>query len=356
MIQINGSYGEGGGQILRTALALSCITGKGFEIYDIRKGRKKPGLQPQHLTGVRAAQAISRADAEGAELGSQKLIFSPREVTGGEYLFDVSEIKGSAGSITLVLQALLPPLAMAKKGSRVAVKGGTHVAWSPPFHHMRNVLLPLLARIGVRAGLEIERWGWYPIGGGSASLFVEPLKILSPISIKERGRLKNLSGISAASNLPISIAERQRDHGNWLLKGVGLSANIEVIDAPSTGKGTFFFILAEFENIRVGFSALGERGKRAETVTEEAIRQFMEFLNSEGALDPHLADQVIPYLALCKAPSTFTTSRVTRHLLTNAWVTEKFLPVRIEVEGDENQFGKIIVKPAYTNSHSNKDI
>lgn len=349
MVKIDGSYGEGGGQILRTSLALSCITGKPFEIYDIRKGRKKPGLQPQHLTGVKAAQIISKADMDGAVLGSPKLSFSPKEAIGGEYSFDVSEIKGSAGSVTLVLQAILPPLAMTERGSRVTVKGGTHVEWSPPFHYMRDVLLPLLAKMGVKGCLEIEKWGWYPIGGGIATLTVDPkigaygLTPLQPINITKRGRLLNLSGVSAASNLPFSIAERQRDHGNRLLKATGVSANIEVIDAPSIGKGTFFFILAEFENIKAGFSALGERGKRAEAVAEEAVRQFMEFFNSEGALDPHLADQVIPYLALCKAPSSFTTSKVTRHLLTNAWVTGKFLPVRIRVEGTEGEFGSVFI-------------
>jgi RNA 3'-terminal phosphate cyclase (ATP) len=346
MIKIDGSHGEGGGQILRTALALSCITGKSFEMYDIRMGREKPGLQPQHLTCVRAAQAISNADVDEAKLGSRRLCFSPVVVTGSKYLFDVSEIKGSAGSATLVLQAILPPLALSKTGSRVTVKGGTHVEWSPAFHYMRDVLLPLLAKIGIQSTLDIEKWGWYPIGGGKLSLSVEPVKKLSPISIRQRGRLKNISGISAASNLPISLAERQRDHGNWLLKGAGLSANMEIVAAPSNGKGTFFFILAEFENIKAGFSALGARGKRAEAVAEEAVRQFLEFSNSEGALDPHLADQIIPYLSICDAPSTFTTSRVTRHLLTNAWVTEKFLPVEININGREGQFGEVIIKRA----------
>lgn len=345
MIKIDGSHGEGGGQILRTALALSCITKEPFEITDIRKGRKNPGLQPQHLTGVRAAQAISKADVSGAELGSQALTFSPKEVTGGDYLFDVSETKGSAGSVTLVLQTLLPTLCMAKGRSKVTVKGGTHVEWSPPFHYMRDVLLPFLGKIGIKASLEIEKWGWYPIGGGMVTMTVEPAKKLVPLELVKRGRLRNLTGISAVSNLPMIIAERQRDHGNWLLKSAGLSANMETINAPSLGKGSFFFVLAEFENIRSGFSALGERGKRSEEVAEEAVSQFLEYINYEGVLDPHLTDQVIPYLALCRAPSTFTTSRVTGHLLTNAWVTEKFLPVKIEVEGSEGEFGTVSIRP-----------
>ena len=346
MIKIDGSYGEGGGQILRTALALSCVTGKGFEIQDIRRGRKNPGLQPQHLTGVRASQIISKAEMEGAELGSQRLAFSPQGVSGGEYYFDVSETKSSAGSVTLVLQAILPPLAMAKKPSKVTVKGGTHVEWSPPFHYMSEILLPALNRMGIKAGMEIEKWGWYPIGGGNAVMTVEPYKKLAPVEIMKRGRLRNLTGISAVSNLPVSIAERQRDHCNWLLKSIGLSSRMETIVAPSIGKGTFFFLLAEFDNIRAGFSALGERGKTAEAVAEEAFGQLAEFFNSEGAVDPHLADQLIPYLALCDSTSTFTTSRVTRHLLTNAWVTEKFLPVKIEVSGEEGEFGTVVVRPS----------
>lgn len=345
MIKIDGSYGEGGGQILRTALALSCVTGRPFEIHDIRWGREKPGLQPQHLMCIKAAQLISKADVDEAKLGSRMISFAPRKVTGNEYIFDISDIKGSAGSAILVLQSILPPLAMAGTGSRVTVKGGTHVDWSPPFHYLKDVLLPLLARTGIKTGIDIEKWGWYPIGGGKLSISMGPAKNLSPISIRERGRLKNISGISATSNLPISMAERQRDHGNWLLKGAGLSANMEIVAAPSTGKGTFFFILAEFENIRAGFSALGTTGKRAEAVAEEAVRQFLEFLNSAGALDPYLADQVIPYLGLCNGTSTFTTSRVTRHLLTNSWVTEKFLPVSIEIKGGEGEFGTVSIRP-----------
>lgn len=345
MIKIDGSHGEGGGQILRTALALSCVTGKPFEIHDIRMGREKPGLQAQHLTCIRGAQLISRADVDEAKLGSRTLRFSPREVTGNKYIFDVSEIKGSAGSATLVLQAILPPLAVAGTASMVTVKGGTHVEWSPSYHYMRDVLLPLLGKIGIKAGLDIEKWGWYPIGGGKLSASVEPAKKLSPISITERGRLKNISGISAASNLPISLAERQRDHGNWLLKGAGLSANMEIVSAPSTGKGTFFFILAEFENVRAGFSALGATGKSAESVAEEAVRPFIEFLNSEGALDPYLADQIIPYIGICNGNSTFTTSRITKHLLTNLWVTQKFLPVEIGLEGREGELGTISIRP-----------
>lgn len=345
MIRIDGSHGEGGGQILRTALALSCITGKSFEAYSIRKGRKKPGLMAQHLTGVRASAEIAGARVGGAELGSQRLVFSPDKVEGGKYHFDVAKIRGSAGSVTLVLQALLPALSMAKSPSAVTVRGGTHVEWSPPFHYMRDVLLPLLSGLGIKARLDIGKWGWYPAGGGDVSLSIEPAEEISAADLTERGRLLKVTGISALSNLPLSIAERQRDRGYRLMRTMGLDADIEIIDAPSIGKGTLFFILAEFENIRTGFSALGSIGKRAETVAEEAANQFRKYYSSDGALDPHLADQAVPYLALSKAPSTFTTSIITGHLLTGIWVTERFLPVKISIEGREGGFGRVEINP-----------
>ena len=345
MIRIDGGYGEGGGQILRTALALSCITGKPFEIYGIRRGRKNPGLQAQHLTGVRASALISGARLEGAELGSDRLVFRPGPVRGGAYVFDVAEIRGSAGSVTLVLQALLPPLIRADGPSSVSVRGGTHVEWSPPFHYMRDVLLHFLAGIGVRAALDIEKWGWYPKGGGKVVLTVEPSEEISAVRLTERGRLLGVTCISAVSNLPLTIAERQRDRGLQLIRDAGIDARADVIDAPSPGKGTFFFVLAEYENIRAGFSALGAIGKKAETVAEEATARFIGYHRTKGALDPHLADQVIPFLALSKAPSIFTTSKITRHLLTNIWVTEKFLPVKITVCGREGGLGRLEVTP-----------
>ena len=345
MIRIDGSFGEGGGQIVRTALALSCITGKSFEIYNIRKGRKKPGLRPQHLTGVRAAKAISRACGSGDQLDSTKLSFSPGKVRGGEYRFNVSAIRGSAGAVSLVIQSILPPLALAKEGSTVMIEGGTHVEWSPTFHYLRDVLFPLLSKVGIKTSLEIDRWGWYPGGGGSVCLQIQPAKRLSPIDITERGKLANITALSAVSNLPIYIAERQRDRALRLLQEKGLDAEIEIVEAPSPGKGTLFFMLSEFDNIRAGFSALGAIGKRAEQVAEEASRKLLDFLDAEGALDPHLADQIIPYLALAKEPSTITTSKITRHLLTNIWVTGKFLPVAFEIEGREGDAGKIIISP-----------
>jgi RNA 3'-terminal phosphate cyclase (ATP) len=340
-LEIDGSYGEGGGQILRTALALSCVFGRPVEIINIRRARKKPGLQPQHLTAVKAAATISRAHVQGAELSSTVLRFAPGAIAGGDFLFDVSEKKGSAGSTSLVLQTALLPLCFAEHPSTVTVIGGTHVPWSPSFHYLQEVFLPMLSRIGVSADLGIEQWGWYPIGGGKVNARISAKTDFKPVAISDRGKLVRVTGISAISNLSRDIGVRQRDRAIKALSQHNIGADMEIIIAPSPGKGTFVFILAEFENITAGFDALGAIGKRAEEVADEACRALFEYMDTNGALDPHLTDQIIPYAALGVGPSEFTTSCITKHLLTNIWVVKQFMDVDITVEGKEGEPGKI---------------
>jgi RNA 3'-terminal phosphate cyclase (ATP) len=343
VIRIDGSYGEGGGQILRTSLALSCVLGRPFEIINIRKERKKPGLQPQHLTAVKAAASISNASCEGAAPSSTALQFHPGTVMGGDHSFDVSERIGSAGSTSLILQTILLPLLFTRRSSSVSIIGGTHVPWSPTCHYLRFVFLPLLSRLGVNIDLNIEKWGWYPIGKGMITARVNPAKEIKPIRIVERGKLLRMSGISAISNLPRDIGVRQRTRAiNWLAQR-GIAAEMEIVSAPSVGKGTLVFLSAEFENVTTGFDALGAIGKRAEEVADEACQGLFDYLATAGALDPHLADQVLPYLAMAHGTSEFTTSRITRHLLTNIWVIKQFMDVDIQIEGKEGAEGKITV-------------
>lgn len=342
-IKIDGGHGEGGGQILRSALALSSLTKRPIEIHNIRKGRKNPGLQPQHLTSVLAAQKITSADISGAELGSQHLRFLPKGIQGGIYSFDVSEKKGSAGSVILVLQTILLPLSLAESRSNIGIIGGTHVPWSPPFQYLDHIFLPAVKRIGLDTRLTLKRWGFYPKGGGKVEAEVLPAGLFSAIDIKERGGLKMIWGVSATANLPRSIAERQRDSAVTILKGRGFAPQIDIVEAPSIGQGTFLIIVAEFENSIAGFSSLGAMGKRAEDVGKEAATAFLDFYQSGAALDPYLADQLLPYLAIAKGESIITTSRISRHLLTNIWVIEQFIPVRFIVEGEEGEPGKITV-------------
>lgn len=344
-VKIDGSYGEGGGQILRTSLALSCVTGRPVEIINIRTGRPKPGLQPQHLTAVKAAAAVSRADVAEAEISSTSVRFSPSILSGGEHFFDVAEKKGSAGSTSLVLQTVLLPLCFAERPSSITVLGGTHVPWSPTFHYLQFVFLPLLARLGVKVDLEIVQWGWYPAGGGRIRATVAPQRALRPATIIERGRMLRLSGVSAVANLPLDIAERQKKQAVTLLRQRGIDAEIDLVSAPSPGKGTLLFLCAEFENATAGFDSLGAIGKRAEQVADEAVKGLVSYLDGSGALDPHLADQIVPYLALAGGRSELTTRRVTRHLLTNIWVVKQFLDRDVVVEGEENREGRVIVRP-----------
>jgi len=359
-VTIDGSHGEGGGQILRSALSLAILLSKPVEIINIRRGRTKSGLQPQHLTCVNACRDISNAHVEGDEIGSARLRFSPEVTMSGSFTFNVAEKRGSAGSTSLILQTLLPPLIFGHHPARLTLMGGTHVPWSPPFHYLKEIFIPVIGRMGVSIELTIDKWGWYPIGGGIVHVAINPLNLPLPLLLKggkgglrereglkgltleEKGRLTRIWGLSAVSNLPLSIAERQRSEGLKELKALTVPTDIEVIAAPSPGKGTFFFIVAEYEGIMAGFSALGAIGKPAEEVAQEACSAFFEYHNSNGAVEPYLADQLIPYTALAGGPSSFTTTRITRHLLTNVWTVRQLMDVDIRIEGREGEWGRVI--------------
>ncbi|MCS6805421.1 MAG: RNA 3'-terminal phosphate cyclase [Acidobacteriota bacterium] len=340
---IDGSHGEGGGQILRTSLALAALLNRPIEIINIRRGRKKPGLQPQHLTAVQALTAITKAHVTGANLGSEHLRFEPRELAGGEYEFDVAAVKASAGSVGLVFHAAAPALFCAKQASRLILKGGTHVPWSPPTTYLQFVFLPMVEKLGLRASIETLRWGWYPTGGGIAAVTIHPCDKIAPVTLTERGQLEQIECLSVVSNLPRAIAERQQQQVIRRLHGQQLSAQCEILEAPSAGKGTCVFLLARYEHALAGFSSLGARGKPAEQVANEAIDEFLAHHESGMIVDKHLADQLLIYLALAHGSSEFTTSEVTQHLLTHVWVIEQFLPVKCEVSGALGQPGRVTV-------------
>lgn len=343
MIEIDGSHGEGGGQILRTALALSCLFRKPFRIVSIRKNRKKPGLLPQHLTGVRAAQRISGARVRGDEAGATELLFSPGEVTGGEYSFDI----GTAGSTLLLLQALLPALLFATVKSTLTLSGGTHVPFSPCYDYTARVFVPTMAAIGARVALSVESYGFYPRGGGRIRAEIEPAGRLLPLRRKERGRLLGISGCSIVGGLPGSIAQRQRDSAlRRLRSGLGAEGSpldVALLSAPTPGRGTCLYLHAASEHSAAGFTSLGALGKRSETVGEEAATDLLAYLSAGAALDPHLPDQLVPYLSQCGEESAFTTSRITEHLLTNLWAIGLFQEFRYSVDGEVGHPGTVIV-------------
>lgn len=338
---LDGSYGEGGGQILRTALALATVTGQAVVVTRIRAGRPQPGLQPQHLTVVRALAILSQARVQGDALGSTEVAFAPGAVRGGRYRFDVGVVRASAGAVTLLFHALLPALLAADGPTELTLVGGTHVPWSPPVHHLRDVFLRCLAPAGVTAHVHLRRWGFYPAGGGLVEARVEPTRELSPLEIITAPP-PIITGVSAVARLPRQIAERQRDRALARLRAAGLEATISLEpDAPAGSPGTFLGLAVPG---RLGASALGRRGVPAEQVADEAVDAFLAARASGAALDEHVADQLVPILALARGPSTFTCPRLTPHLRTVAWVVEQLLPVRVTLQ--ESAPARVRVEPA----------
>ena len=344
MIEIDGSYGEGGGQIIRTALSLSCLLKKSFRIFNVRKKRKKPGLMPQHLTCVKAAQLITDAEVTGAYAGSSELLFSPHEVKGGYFSFDI----GTAGSTSLVFQTLIPALAFSQQKTTLTLKGGTHVPLSPSFHYLSNVFVHFLGQLGIKVELVIESYGFYPRGGGIVRAEIFPVKNIKPLRIMERGNILQITGYSAVGNLPLSIAERQKDAFvnkiNREIKNNKACLIIELVEVPSIGQGTFVYLEARSEDSVAGFTALGARGKKAEVVGEEAAEEFVKYYTTGAALDYHIADQIVLYLSLCSEESRFTTSSITNHLLTNLWVINLFHEIQYSIEGEVGEKGMVKIK------------
>lgn len=347
-LEIDGSYGEGGGQILRSSLALSAILEQPIKISKLRAGRRRPGLAPQHLTGVNAIAAITDAEVDGAGIRSTSLVFAPKAIKPGKYTFDVADIQPSAGSVSLIFQTIAIPLALADRKSTVTLRGGTHVKWSPSVHYLQEVFLPQAAKFGFHGEIRLQKWGWYPKGGGEVVAEIEPARdtrsSFQSVGLIERGKLLSISGVSASSNLPKHIVRRQKDRVYKKLKGLDCDIDIKEIEGKSIGQGTLVFLKATFENTVAGFSSLGERGKRAETVADEACRKLMNFLKTDAAVDQYLADQLVLLISLAEGRSAITTSKITRHLITNIWLAEKFLPVNFDLTGQEGKPGRITAK------------
>jgi len=352
-IVIDGSYGESGGQILRTALSLSAITGRAVRIENIRSRRKRPGLAAQHLTAVFAAAKLCDAELNGAELGSRTLTFAPRaRPKAGDYRFDVAEARqgGSAGAVSLVLQTVALPLALAQGESRVELRGGTHVPMSPSFDYLRDVWLPYMKLMGVRAELSLERFGWHPAGKGEVLLETcgagsEPGGRLRPLNATDRGPLIEISGRALAANLPEHVARRMADRAQTLLRRKDMACEIDAVAVQAACPGAGIFLVARYERSLAGFGALGERGKPAEQVAEDACAKLLEHHHTSASVDEHLADQLVLPCALADGESVFAVNPMTRHLSTSAWVVERFGVAEVELISTSATAGLVRVFP-----------
>lgn len=335
MQEINGSWGEGGGQILRTSLSLAAITGQELCLTQIRAGRKKPGLAAQHLTSVWAAAAICKAQVKGDQLGSMTLDFIPTcPPQSGFYTFDVSDARmgGSAGAVSLILQTILPPLALAVGESVVILKGGTHVPFSPPITYIEQVYLPTLEQLGLQAQVQLQAWGWYPQGGGRVELRIQGNSQLKGLNLLERGELKQVQGLAVVTELPSHIPQRMASRAESLLRQQELKHQIQPLRAKGIAQGAGIFLVSEYESIRAGFSALGKRGLASETVADLAVEPLLKFHQSLGVVDSFLADQVMLPLALAHQESKYRVFEITEHLKTNAWTISQFGLADIDID------------------------
>lgn len=333
MVTLDGSIGEGGGQILRTALGLSLVTGTPFRIERIRAGRSKPGLLRQHLTAVQAATAVGSATVEGDELNSQSLTFTPGVVTPGEYKFAV----GTAGSTTLVLQTILPALLTAAGASRVVIEGGTHNPAAPPFDFLSRVFLPLVARMGPRIEAVLERPGFYPAGGGRIVITIEPAasNTLAPLVLDTRGDTVTRRVVAIVANLDPRIGHRELEAARRRLGWEDGSADFEVrMMDQSNGPGNVMLIEIGSTHVTEMFTEFGVRGVRAEQVAHKAVRDVRRYLTANVPVGSHLADQLLVPMAMAGAGS-FRTTGLTPHARTNIEVIQRFLDVSIEVRDED---------------------
>lgn len=337
MITIDGSFGEGGGQIVRTSLALSLITGKPFRIYDVRARRDKPGLQKQHLTAVLSAAEVGRAQVDGAGVGSREFTFSPGEVVPGDYRFQI----GTAGSTTLVLQTVLPPLMVAAKPSTIVLEGGTHNPHAPPYEFIKRAFLPLVNRTGPEVSIELERYGFYPPGGGRLNIRIKPAKRTRRLDLDERGVILSQRARALVVRLPESIAERELA---VVSRQLGWHADLLEVESSSNAlsPGNVLTIEIAGENVTELFTGVGRRGVPAERIASEVVDEVRRYLDSGAPVGEHLADQLLIPLALAGGGS-YVTGPLSLHTTTNIEVVKMFLSVEINGTQLTEQLWKIDV-------------
>jgi RNA 3'-terminal phosphate cyclase (ATP) len=333
MIEIDGSYGEGGGQILRTAVSLSAIIGEDIHVTNIRRNRPKEGLKPQHLTSIKTAAMLCDADIKGFFPGSTDIYFSPSEIKGVNDTISI----GTAGSIPLLVQTIMPMAIFAKDKTKLRISGGTDVSWSPSIDYLKEVTLKALRIMGYQADITLIERGYYPKGGGIAEIEITPSRLRGFYHTAENKSENNIiHGVSHCSRLPEHVAKRQAESAMKILGEIGKEAEIDITSDKfrSTGSGiTLWSGLA-------GSVSIGKRGLPAEKVGESAAKEMLDELLSGAKVDVHLADQLIPYMGLA-GEGSFTVRDVSNHCLTNMHITEKMLDVRFGINYGKEKKGPV---------------
>lgn len=337
MLTIDGSQGEGGGQILRTSLALALVTRAPVRITHIRQGRPKPGLLRQHLAAVRAAAKVGSAEVSGAELLSQEVLFRPSALVPGEHRFAI----GSAGSTSLVLQTVLPALLLADAPSTLVLEGGTHNPHAPPFPHLQRAFLPLLSKMGPSVRATLERAGFYPAGGGRLVVEITPAGLLSRLDLLERGEVRRVSAMATVANLPSSIALRELVAARIILGGADEAFRPEIL-RDVAGPGNLISVIVESAHLTEVFTAFGERGVRAEIIGERAALEAKAYLDTGVPVGEHLADQLLLPMALAGG-GAFRTLSPSSHTTTQIKLLRQILGIRVSVEQESEQVFRIEV-------------
>lgn len=329
VIHLDGSQGEGGGQIVRTAVTMSCITGTPIHIENVRANRDSPGLRPQHVTAIQAAAQVCAADVSDVAVGSRTFRFAPgRDAQPGRYVFRV----GTAGSAPLVIQTVLLPLMLAGGPSTLEVHGGTHVPNSPSGHYLRDVYAPMLLEMGAGVQVFMDRYGWHPEGGGRITVEIDGSSTLQGLRLDERGALERVFGTAVACNLPAHIPQRITNRTLNLLTMLDVPIDIRPVRTRSDSTGAGIFLAAEFAAGRGGVGAIGRKGLPSEVVAEQAVSQLLAYLDSMAAVDAHLADQLVLPLAVAVGDSVLHVPAITTHLRTNVDVVSAFTRRTITID------------------------
>lgn len=346
VIEISGDLMEGGGQILRTSVTLAAITGKKVRVKRIRANRPNPGLRKQHITGIKAAATLTNSNVKGLQVGSESFEYDPQKLEGCEFRSDV----GTAGSVSLVIQTILPIALWAEEPTRVELTGGTDVKWSPPIDYLRFIFFPVLSKIlGAKIVLQLRQRGHYPRGGGNIVLEVSPLENRDyKVKLRSAGSPSTINGISHCVKLPPHVAQRQAQSASQYLRNNGLEVGEIAVETyprtadPHWGPGSGITLYSETEEGAIlGGNSIGERGKKAEKVGKNAAMNLLSAIKSGSAADRHLGDMIIPFMVLSPYSSIFSVSEVTSHLLTNIEIVKRFSEREFRVKGKLGEKGLV---------------